>query len=184
MNADGSIPTCATDSLTRLGELLAVAGKRLTAPPEDLLALAPTVSGWSPAQHLFHLVLACDLSFRNVSSLVRERGRLIRDPEERHAEGLGYLSAGKLPRGRAEAPRFVRPPERIDFELLAELHREACEACAEFARDPAAVDRAPKAIPHQLLGDLSASEWLRFAEVHTAHHLAILDEVRAELGLG
>ena len=32
-------------------------------------------------------------------------------------------------------------------------------------------------IPHQLLGPLDAPEWLRFARVHTEHHLAIVDEL-------
>jgi hypothetical protein len=37
-------------------------------------------------------------------------------------------------------------------------------------------------IPHQVLGPLDAPQWLRFAAVHTRHHLGIAYEVLAQLG--
>ncbi len=145
--------------------------------PEVLFAKAPGVSGWSAGEHAFHLILACDLSFRNAISLVKDSGRLIRDPEDRQDDKLAILADGNIPRGVATAPRFVQPPKKINLELLQALTREMQETRGALAEDVAALEQAPRAIPHQLLGDLTAREWIRFARIHTEHHLAILDEV-------
>ena len=146
--------------------------------PETFLARTE-VSGWSAAEHAFHLILACDLSFRNARSLALDKGRLVREPEDRNDEALAILAEGVIPRGEAEAPRFVQPPPRIDLELLATLTAEVREARTALAQDLAAVEAAPRAVPHQVLGDLTAPEWVRFARIHTAHHLTILREVLA-----
>jgi len=156
----------------RLEEVLAL-------PEERLLAKAPGVSGWSAAEHVFHMVLACDLSLRNAVSLARDEGRLVREPEDRQDEAQEILVQGVIPRGVAEAPRFVTPPAKIDLSLVRQLLGEVREARATVATllDPLRV--APRTIPHQLLGDLTGPEWVRFARVHTNHHLAIVDEVLA-----
>ncbi len=52
--------------LERLAEVLAL-------PEERLLTKAPDVSGWSAGEHAFHQILACDLSFKNVAALVKEK---------------------------------------------------------------------------------------------------------------
>jgi len=144
--------------------------------PDTLLARTD-VSGWSAAEHAFHLILACDLSFRNARSLALDKGRLVREPEDRNDEALAILAGGVIPRGKAEAPRFVQPPARIDLELLATLTDEVRAARTALAADVEVLEHAPRAVPHQLLGDLTAPEWIRFARIHTAHHLAILREV-------
>lgn len=158
--------------LERLAEVLAL-------PAETLLATATDVSGWSAGAHAFHMVLACDLSLRNAVSLAKDTGRLVREPEDQKDEALAILQAGKIPRGVAEAPRFVTPPPKLDLDLVRQLLGEVGEARAKVAADLDALRAAPRAIPHQLLGDLTGPEWVRFARVHTDHHLAILDEVLA-----
>lgn len=146
-------------------------------PHEALFSKAPAISDWSAGEHSFHLILACDLSLRNAMSLTRDKGQLIRDPEDRQADAIDILRRGRFPRGVAQAPRFVQPPTRIDLDLLRTLTGEVQEARSALANDLAALERAPRAIPHQLLGDLNACEWVRFAHIHSAHHLMILHEV-------
>jgi hypothetical protein len=160
--------------LERLDEVLAL-------PAERLLARAPDVSGWSAGEHAFHQILACDLSFKNVLALVKDQGRLVREPEQRGDEALAILQTGVIPRGVAQAPRFVTPPPRLDLALVRQILGEVSDQRTRLATDIDALRAAPRAIPHQLLGDLSAVEWVRFARVHTAHHLVILDEVLAAL---
>ena len=163
--------------LERLAEVLAL-------PEERLLAKATDVSGWCAGEHAFHQILACDLSFKNVIALVKDQGRLVREPpaaDRRSDEALAILATGVIPRGVAEAPRFVTPPPRLDLALVKQILGEVSDQRARLATDIDALRAAPRAIPHQLLGDLSAVEWVRFARVHTAHHLVILDEVLAEL---
>jgi hypothetical protein len=173
------------DPAAELGELerqLARLGERLALPPETLLAEAPEVSGWSTAAHVFHAVLACDLSLGNAAALARDAGKLVRGPQERRDEAQVILRAGSIPRGEAEAPRFVTPPARIDLDLARQLLEEVEGKRAGLAADLDALRAAPRTIPHQLLGDLTGPEWVRFARVHTDHHLVIVDEVLAALG--
>lgn len=164
-------------NLAALGLSLARVARRLELPASALLAPVPAVSAWSVGEHLFHLVLACDLSLRNATSLARDEGLLLREPEDKNPEALALLRRGRFPRGVARAPRFVTPPRRIDLALLGRLLAEVRAAREHLAGDLAALSAAPRTIPHQLLGDLDAREWLRFARAHTAHHLLIVREI-------
>ncbi|MDA1263949.1 MAG: DinB family protein [Planctomycetota bacterium] len=137
----------------------------------------PDVSGWSLEEHLYHLCLATDLALRNVLSLSRGKGRLIMHEGEANALAIQVLTEGCYPRGESVAPRMVQPPDPIDAGLLdqeIELLGQGLERTrALLATLPGAVAR----IPHQHLGALSASEWLRFARLHARHHLAIASEL-------
>jgi len=171
------IPTTNPRDLPRLERSLARVGRRL-ALPEELLRARTPVSGWSALEHLFHLALANDMSLKNARNLARGRGRLITElpkPGERDPRADDILARGRLPRG-TQAPRFVTPPARVDLELAREIHAET--AAAASAEDLGLSDApATTGIPHQALGVLSGAEWIRFARMHSAHHLAIVAAV-------
>jgi hypothetical protein len=162
--------------LARLSALLQRAGAML-ALDEGALRATTSVSGWSALQHLFHLLLADELSLKNATSLVRGRGRLLteRGPLDPRARIL--LERGRLPRG-TPAPRIVVPPPKPDRALVRAIHADAGAAASapELAGE---LPDGPLGIPHQALGVLGAAEWLRFARMHSAHHLRI---ARAVLG--
>lgn len=150
-------------------------GARLHAP-------APAVSGWSAAQHLYHLALATDLAFRNVRSLVADRGRLIVDDDGPTELARQVLEGGGPGRGEAEAPRMVRPGDEVDPGFLEMELAQNRKTLAEVRALAPKLADAPRRIPHQDLGPLSALEWLRFARLHARHHLAIVEEVLAAPG--
>jgi hypothetical protein len=91
--------------------------------------------------------------------------------------GRLVLATGRIPRGRAQAPAEMLPGERPSGRDLAArldaLRREA----AELSGRRAALVRTPGRIPHFALGALRADQWLRFARIHTAHHLAIVGNI-------
>jgi len=154
-------------SLRRLQEQVE---RWLSVPDALLFAVNPGVSDWSPAHHTYHLSLANELSLQNVVSLATETGdlrRVSRGMREGVAEILGR---GRLPPG-ARAPRFVSPPARLTPEALADAVSGGRAGIAAVGGVLARIARAPLAIPHQELGDLDAAGWLRFARVHTVHHL-------------
>jgi hypothetical protein len=153
--------------------------ERLLALPADLLRARTPVSGWCALEHLFHVVLANDMSLKNARNLARGSGRLITampGPGERDPRAADILARGRLPRG-AQAPRFVMPPANPDLALVREIHAETVAAArsAELAAPP----ESGSGIPHQALGVLSAAEWIRFARMHSAHHLRIAAAVLA-----
>jgi hypothetical protein len=158
--------------LQRLGALLDRVERALALPAEDLSTPREELSAWSPAQQLFHLTLANELSLKNVSNLVAEKGALIRPLESLHPRAREVLRRGRFPAG-AEAPRFVRAPERVDLELLRSIASDVRTAHGGLEGRGEAIAAAPNGIPHQALGVLSAAQWVRFARMHSAHHLEL-----------
>lgn len=137
----------------------------------------PGVSGWSAAQHLYHTALACDLSLRNVEGLVTQKGLLIVKGAQTSEEATKLLAKEKFQRGQAESPRMVRPDADVNPRFLAR-EQEGNQATLEGlrqCRDDIAT--APDHVPHQVLGPMDAAMWLRFARLHTLHHLAIIEDI-------
>jgi hypothetical protein len=158
-------------SLARVGRLLD--------RPEDALRARTPASGWSALEHLFHLVLANDMSLKNARNLARGSGRLIAPmpaPGERDPRAAVILAHGRLPRG-TPAPRFVIPPANPDLALVREIHAETVAAAS--SAELAVLPDSGTGIPHQALGVLSAAEWIRFARMHSAHPLRIAPAVLA-----
>jgi hypothetical protein len=162
-----------------LGESYDVIEALLAGDREALARVAPSVSGWAAEQHLAHVALANELCCRNLASLARGSGPFVQDSGEPIPAALEILRSGAIPRGAAQSPRIVRPPPRVQRELLLEWVAGNRRDFAAAALDPAALERATGRVPHQLLGPLTAPLWLRFAAVHTRHHLAIAREVIA-----
>ena len=143
---------------------------------DELFEVCADASGWSPGQHVFHVALANEFSLENVLSLLRQTGALRTEEAEPVAEAEAILQRGRLPRG-TQAPRFVTPPRRLQRENLIDVlggSRENLEAVGERLGE---LETTPMAIPHQALGPLTAPRWLRFARVHTIHHLELLRRI-------
>ncbi len=145
--------------------------------PETCAQKDPEVSGWSVEQHLFHIALATDLAFRHVRSLVTGKGRLIQAEGALDPRAGAVLESDQTPRGEAQAPRMVTPDADVDPEFLAtelRMNREALEKLREIEAE---ISAAPGWIPHQVLGPLGATHWLRFAALHARHHWAIVRDI-------
>jgi hypothetical protein len=138
------------------------------------------LSGWSAEEHIAHVTLANELVLRNLGNLLKGSGLLVMQGGDAAPGALELLQAGSLPRGQAQSPRMVRPPAPVDVPMLLDWLREGRAGFA--ALDPARIASSGLKIPHQVLGPLDAPEWLRFAAVHTRHHLGIACEVLAALG--
>ena len=168
--------TASPRDLARLRRLLSMAGDMLELS-EDVLRAQTAVSGWSVLHHLFHLLLADELSLKAATNLAAGQGRLLTERGALDPRARDYLVRGRLPRG-VEAPRFVAPPPRPDLALVRSIHADAAAAALRLEGSwPLA--EGPLGIPHQILGVLSGPEWVRFARMHSAHHLRIARAVRA-----
>lgn len=165
--------------LAELGALQQAIEELLALDPATLARVAPSVSAWSSEQHLAHIALANELVLRNLKSLAAGSGLLVTRGGEPDPRALAVLADGRLPRGQAQAPRMVRPPERVERELLTQWLTDGRNALAEL--DPRTLLANEFKIPHQLLGPLDAPQWARFAVVHTRHHLEILREVQDQV---
>lgn len=161
--------------LPRLRSQCALIDSWIAEHGEALLRAAPAVSAWTAEKHLAHVTLANELVLRNIKSLMKEQGALVVRDAAQLEFAPQLLKAGQLPRGVAQSPRMVRPPEVIERELmlgwLADVRREL------ETLEPSELRPGRVFIPHQILGPLDAPQWLRFAVVHTRHHLVIAREL-------
>lgn len=144
----------------------------------ELFERVPRASGWSVAEHRFHLCLASELVVRNLRSLRKGKGGLVKPAGEPIPEALPILERGLLPRG-TEAPRMVTPPEDFDREFLRDLVLTGREGLERLAPDLPVLAQSTCVIPHQTLGDLTAALWLRFGRMHAVHHGRIISEIDA-----
>jgi len=86
--------------------------------------------------------------------------------------GKMFLKLRYFPRGKAKAPKYVRPPEQIlKKDLLSQIasakkHIETITDLNENAY-----------FKHPLFGNINKERVSRFLETHTNHHLKIVREI-------
>jgi hypothetical protein len=165
-----------------LRESCAEIDRLLALPLPDLRRPAPQVSAWTAEQQVAHLALANELVIRNLHSLIKGSGAFVVDVGEPPEPALAVLAAGRFPRGRAQSPRIVRPPETIERDLVLEWAASGRDGFEQLSKRVPELRAATKRVPHQILGPLTASQWLRFAAAHTRHHLVIAAEILATAG--
>lgn len=173
---------CAATEFARLREDYVAIERLLERSDASLTRVVPPVSGWSAEQHLAHLALANELVCRNLRSLLKGSGALVQDEGDPAPDALAVLEAGRFPRGAAQSPRMVRPPEQVRRDYLADWLSSNRLDFDELSARAGEIEVASKRIPHQVLGPLTASRWVRFAAMHTRHHLDIAREVMAAAG--
>lgn len=77
-----------------------------------------------------------------------------------------------IPRGRAKAPKVVKPPDAI---LASDLHTQLKDAKKHINNMQLLDENAH--FKHFMFGNLSKAKTLRFLEIHTKHHLKIVNDI-------
>lgn len=85
------------------------------------------------------------------------------------------LFTGKIPRGVAQSPPSVRPPEVILNENVLKQIEEVKEKMNRVIKLSEDAN-----FNHPRFGMLNRDETLRFLEVHTNHHLNIIEDILKE----
>lgn len=156
--------------LERIAEILEWPDARLYAVVED-------VSRWSPAQQVQHVLLGLVAFAKTLERLERGGHEKIAPRGAPRLVGRAVLLTGWIPRGRAQAPESLVPdaiPGRAGLlEMLGDA-RGRWEALVPRAKE---LRQVPGALPHPMLGAFTAAQWVRFARVHTDHHLAIVADI-------
>jgi hypothetical protein len=86
---------------------------------------------------------------------------------------LVIFTSGKIPRGKAKAPKTVRPEtDKITEENLLEFIQKSRKTIET------AINSDPKAfVEHPFFGLLKRDKAMRFLEIHTEHHLKIIRDI-------
>lgn len=163
--------------LARIDELLAW-------PSERLYVVVSSVSGWSPAQQVEHVLLSLDAVFGVIAGLESGEDGRIRGKGSPRLMARALLLTGRIPRGRAQAPDFVQPEAVPGRAGLREKHEDVRATADALAARVGSLADVEGTIPHGFLGHFTALQWLRFARIHTDHHLAIIDDIDRTRAVG
>jgi hypothetical protein len=82
------------------------------------------------------------------------------------------LTMKKIPRGRAKAPKVVQPKDNINKDALfahLSLTRDKINALETLPKD--------SHFNHPFFGDLKLNQTINFLEIHTKHHLNIIEDI-------
>ncbi len=158
-------------SIHQLDDLLTDISRLTELRADDLQLRQPSISGWSVAQQLDHILKVCSAMLKG----------LIR-PGEAPPAGINMIGrvillVGRIPRGRGKAPERLRGVDASAEQLAASLEdvrRLLTEVRAESFR-PA----NNPILRHPFFGGLTPAQTLRTIVVHTRHHLRIAREIIA-----
>ncbi|NNK88664.1 MAG: DUF1569 domain-containing protein [Flavobacteriaceae bacterium] len=119
--------------------------------------------GW----HLHHTLLTIDRIYTALESS---------NPSEfksrMNAARTLSLTGNFIPRGRAQSPASVRPPEDFTTDDINDLLIKVKELAPKFA------DFDKKVFfDHPYFGHLNRSHSMRFLQVHSNHHLKIVQDI-------
>jgi hypothetical protein len=82
------------------------------------------------------------------------------------------LNRGKIPRGRAKAPKVVVPQTTIDIATLLthiKESRNSLQKLKTISKD--------HYFEHPFFGKIKREDTIRFLEIHTNHHLEIIEDI-------
>jgi len=83
-----------------------------------------------------------------------------------------FFKLGFFPRGKAKAPKHVKPPENILKEdLITQFELSKMNMAIIASLDKNAYFK------HPLFGNINTTRVYQFLELHTNHHLKIIDDI-------
>lgn len=138
----------------------------------------PDRSGWSAMQHVDH-VARSNQGICAVIEAFLAHPDAPGDGGGPTAVGCRVLASGHIPRGRGRAPAASMPATAPSPEAVAAALADSRAALNALAPHLPRLAALPGRRPHPAFGPLNAVEWLRFAHIHTRHHLAIIDDLLA-----
>ena len=136
--------------------------------------MAPEVSGWTVGMHVQH----CCLTMIGVCRVLIDSAPPLPDRRFSLLTTLIFL-AGRIPRGRAQAPKQVLPVAGVSGDQLVALLDES-EQLLESVR----AARADSWFRHFRFGVLDRDQTLKFIGIHNGHHSRIISDILAAEGAG
>ncbi|UCF19640.1 MAG: DinB family protein [Gemmatimonadota bacterium] len=164
------------DNVVRLSEQLLQLARQ---PEERLHFRAEHTSSWSVADHLNHLARANQAMAAAIRKVLESETSPTKDGLS--LVGRAVLLTGWIPRGVGKAPEYAKPQPDSRTDLTSDLEAARQTVAGLAARLPQ-IDRSPGRSRHFAFGGLRPSQWLRIMEIHTRHHLKIIDDIQSAAG--
>lgn len=154
---------------------------RLNKYSEEQFQQKPSNGGWSLAQVYAHLITANQLSVRGMGKIIE--GKISESEERINWKAWLILFMGKIPAGR-KVPKVVEERTPL-FENTAYARAQIHQFINDIGKVFEQRHKLGKKhkIKHPSLGLLNASEWIRFMEVHSKHHLRQIERTEEMIGI-
>ena len=130
--------------------------------------LQTNVSASSIGWHIEHILLAVNKITEATKASDSSNYKFVLKP----LKYVVYLT-GKIPRGRAKAPKTVAPNFFDEDTLKAHL-----EKTKSTIADLENIEKN-KYFKHPYFGNLKLKDTMKFLEIHTNHHLKIINDIQA-----
>lgn len=135
-----------------------------------------SVSGWSCGEQAGHIAMVTHWVATGIDENLATPDRDSDGEWTEHAEPV--LEGGGFPRGVVTAPPQVDTlgkPREPFLPILADAEGR----WTRIAERAETLGACPARFHHFALGYLTSTEWVRFCALHTAHHLAVVRDIRA-----
>jgi DinB superfamily len=145
---------------------------RLTALAGNANLAAPAVSRWSVGEHLDHVVKV------HAGILAYFAEPPVGDTSASGISLVGriVLFTGHIPRGRGKSPeRFL--PVQVEVTHLQAGLAVVRQGFSRLNEQLPALHDTTTRFAHPVFGGLTRRQWLRFAEIHQQHHVAIINDI-------
>ena len=129
--------------------------------------LNPAISKGSVAWHTEHSLLMINLI---INALIQSNPKNFK--WKFSFIRMVVLLTKKIPRGKAKSPKVVLPQKNISNESLVRhllLTKDSIMKLESLSKD--------KYFTHPYFGDLKLNQTIRFLEIHTQHHLEIIEDI-------
>jgi len=129
--------------------------------------LNPAISKGSVAWHIEHSLLTINLI---INALIQSNPKNFK--WKFSFIRMVVLLMKKIPRGKVKSPKVVLPQENISNESLVRhllLTKDSIMNLESLSKD--------KYFTHPYFGDLKLNQTIRFLEIHTQHHLEIIEDI-------
>ena len=170
--------------LTRLTARLDEVATVVRWPDERLYLRFEPISAWSPAQHVDHVLRALDMILDAVDTLRHEETGPVGGDGVPNLAGFAVLTTGWIPRRRGKAPEAAVPEPLPVRQRLREAVFETTARVRSLLPEAQRIAGAAGTLPHPVLGAFRAPQWVRFADIHTRHHMAIVADIDRRRAVG
>ncbi len=149
---------------------------RVLEKPESVLAKRTPVSGWTVSEQVEHVLLANRWALGSILSMLAGQGDFP-TTGRLNLLGVALLRAGRIPRGRGEAPATAAPRDgttAVDLRRYVAKHQDYLRT---IKKSQGEVHALRTRFRHPFFGYLRATDGVRFVRVHTNHHLSIVTDI-------
>lgn len=171
------IPILPKRELMLIGGLYRDMSAILAAPPEKLVARKEEVSLWNPIQQIRHVGWANAAIFERLLLIADGAGEGIVLTGGPRFAGWITLTLCFIKKGVAKSPQHLVPEPNCTLEQATEAFEKSKRALAAIAPRLDAITASKARFTHPRLGSLNGSQWLKFARIHTNHHVRIAEKV-------